>query len=69
MSIKLRWPDHVEESRSAFRILTRKPTGSRLLGTPRRKWEENIRINLQLMNINMRNWLIRLREGIIRESL
>ena len=41
---KLRWACHVtrmEESRSAFEILTGrpKPTGKRYLGKPRRRWE------------------------------
>ena len=31
----------MEESRSAFKILTGKPTGKRLLGRPRRRWEGN----------------------------
>ena len=36
----LRWAGHVarmEEGRSAFKILTRKPTGKRTLGRPRRR--------------------------------
>ena len=36
----------MEEGRSAFIILTGKPTGKRTLGRPRRRWEENIRIDL-----------------------
>ena len=32
-------------SRSAFKILTDKPTGERPLGRPRRRWEDNIRMN------------------------
>ena len=34
----------MEEVRSAFKILTGKPTGKRSLGMPRCKWEDNIRI-------------------------
>ena len=37
----------MEEGRSAFKILTRKPTGKRPLGRPRRRWEDNIRIDLE----------------------
>ena len=33
--------------RSAFKILTGKPIGKRPLGKPRRRWEDNIRMNLQ----------------------
>jgi hypothetical protein len=35
----------MEEGRNAFKILTGKPAGKRPLGRPRRKWEDNIRIN------------------------
>ena len=40
----LRWAGHVarmEEGRSAFKILTGKPTGTRPLRRPRRRWEDN----------------------------
>ena len=43
------WAGHVvrtEEGRSAFKIVTGKPTGKRSLGRPRRRWEGNIRMNL-----------------------
>ena len=47
---RLRWADHVarmEEGRSAFKILTGKPTGKRSLGKPRHRWEDNIRMDLK----------------------
>ena len=47
-SRRLRWAGHVarkEEGRSAFKILTGKPTGKRPLGRPRRRWEDNRRMN------------------------
>jgi hypothetical protein len=34
------------EKRSACRILAGKPEGKRPLGTPRRKWVDNIRMDL-----------------------
>ena len=37
----------MEEGRSAFKILTGKPTGMRPLGRPRRSWEDNIRMDLE----------------------
>ena len=37
----------MKENRSAFKILTGKPTGKKLLGRPRRKWENNIRMDLK----------------------
>ena len=70
-SRRLRWAGHVariEEGRSAFKILTGKPTGKRPLGRPRRRWEANIRMDLA--DVSMRAiGFIRLRIGIIREPL
>ena len=49
-SRRLKWTGHVariEEGRSSFKILTGKPTGKKPLGRPRRRWEDNIRMNLE----------------------
>ena len=54
---------------SAFKILTGKPTGKRPLERPRRRWEENIRMDLEEIGINAGIGLIRLRIGIIGEPL
>ena len=59
-SRRLRWAGHVarmEEGRSAFKILTGKPTGNRPLGRPRRRWEDNIRMGLEKIGINAGNWV------------
>ena len=37
----------MEEGGSAFKILIATPTGERSLGRPRRRWEDNIRIDLR----------------------
>ena len=42
----------MEEGRSAFKILTGKPTGKRPLGRPRRRWEDNIRMDLEEAGVN-----------------
>ena len=47
----------MEEGRSPLKILTGKLTGRRFLGTPRRRWEDNIRIDLKAIRVNMRNWV------------
>ena len=60
ISRRLRWAGHVarmDESRSAFKILTVKPTGKRLLGRPRSRWEDYIKIDLKEICINTRNWV------------
>ena len=59
-SRRLRWAGHVarmEEVRSAFKILTGKPTGNRPLGRSRRRWEDNIRMDLEEISINAGNWV------------
>ena len=45
----------MEEGRSAFKILTGKPTGNIPLRRLRRKWENNIRMDLKEIDINTRN--------------
>ena len=45
----------MEEGRTAFKILTGKPTGKRPLGRPRRRWEDNIRLDLEEIGINAGN--------------
>ena len=42
---------------SPFKILTGTPAGKRSLGSPRRRWEDNIRMDLNEININTRNWV------------
>ena len=59
-SRRLRWARHVarmEEGRRAFKILTGKPTGKRPLGRPRRRWVDNIRMDLEEIGINADNWV------------
>ena len=56
----MRWAGHVStivEGRSAFKILTGTPEGKRALGRPRRRWDDNIRANLNEIGINTRNWV------------
>ena len=43
--------------RSALKILTVKPTGKRPLGRPRRRREDNIRMDLAEIDINVGNWV------------
>ena len=41
----------MKEGRSAFKILTTKPTGKRPLGWPRRRWD------LEVIGIDAGNWV------------
>ena len=47
----------MEEGRSAFKILTGKAAGKRPLGRPRRRWEDNISMDLEEMGINAGKWV------------
>ena len=54
-SRRLRWAGHVarmEEGRSAFKILTEKS-----LGMLWRSWEDNVRMDLEEIGINVGNWV------------
>jgi hypothetical protein len=49
-SRRMRWAGHVArigEKRNAYRILVGKPGGRRPLGRPRRRWVDNIKIDLR----------------------
>jgi hypothetical protein len=47
-SRRMRWAGHVaREGRGAYRILVGRPEGRRPLGRPRRRWEDNIKMDLQ----------------------
>ena len=49
-SKRLRWAGHVarmKEGRGVHKVLVGKPEGKRPLGRPRRRWEDNIKMDLQ----------------------
>ena len=46
-----------DEGRSAFKILTGKPTEKRPLGRPRHGWEDHIRMDLEEIGVNAGNWV------------
>ena len=57
---KLTWAGHVarmEAYKSAFKILKGTHPGRRSIGRPRRRWEDNIRLDLKRIGINTRNWV------------
>ena len=45
----------MEEGRISFKISIGTQAGERPLGRPRRKWEDNIRVDLEEIGINMSN--------------
>jgi len=51
-SRRMRWAEHIArmgERRGAYRVLVVKPEGKCPLGRPRRIWEDNIRMDLQVV--------------------
>jgi len=47
---RIRWAGHVAcmgERRGVYRVLVGKPEGKRLFGRPRRRWEDNIKVDLR----------------------
>ena len=62
------WTGYVARMEEGFKMLTGKSTGQRLLGRPRRRWKDNIRINPK-QNRYQYEELISLRIGIIKEPL
>ena len=56
----LRWAGHVvrmEEDASAFKMLTGTAIEKRPSGSPRRRWEDTIRIDLKEIGISTNNWV------------
>jgi hypothetical protein len=54
----MRWAGHVahmEEGRSIYRVLVGKPEGKRPLGRPRRRWEDNIKMDPRKIGIDGAN--------------
>ena len=51
-SRRMRWAGYVArmgEMRGVYRVLVGKPEGKRSFGRPRRRWEDNIKMDLQEM--------------------
>jgi len=43
----------IGEERGVYRVLVGKPDGNRPLGRPRRRWVDNIRMDLQEVNVGI----------------
>jgi len=62
----MRWTGHVArvgEKRGAYRILVGRPEGKRPLGRPRRRWEDNIKIDMQVVGWGDMDWI-----GLVQET-
>jgi hypothetical protein len=59
-SRRVRWAGHVArmgEDRGLHRVLVGKPGGKRPLGRPRRRWEDNIKMDLQEVGGGRGDWM------------
>jgi hypothetical protein len=66
-SRRLRWAGHVArmgEGRCVYRVLVGRPEGKRLLGRPRRRWEDNIKMDLREIGIDGANWIQLAQESV-----
>jgi hypothetical protein len=57
---KMRWTGHVArmgERRNAYRIFVGKPEEKGQLGRPRRRWEDNIRMDLRKIRWGGMDWI------------
>ena len=59
-SRRMRWVGHAAlmgEERGVYRVLVGKPEGRRPLGRPRRRWVDNIRIDLEEVGCGYMDWI------------
>jgi hypothetical protein len=59
-SRRMRWAWHVVrigEAKNAYRILVGKPEGKRPLGRPRRRWVDNIKMDLREIEWDDVDWI------------
>ena len=48
---------HIWGGRDVYRVLVRKPEGKRPLGRPSRRWEDNIKMDLQEVGCGDMDWI------------
>ena len=56
----------MEQSRNAYRVLVGKPEGNRPLGRPRRRWEDNIKMNLREVDCDPGEWMDLAEDAYVR---
>jgi hypothetical protein len=57
---RLRWAGSVAcmgEGRGVYRVLVGRPEGKRPRGRPRRRWQDNIKMDLRKIGIDGANWI------------
>jgi hypothetical protein len=56
-SRRLRWAGHVARMAEGRSLLVGRPECKRPLGRPRRRWEDNIKLDLREIEIDVANWI------------
>ena len=68
----MRWAGHIArmgERRDVYRVLVGKPEVKRPLGRPRRRWEDNIKMDLQEEGCGSMEWIKLAQEKDNRRAL
>ena len=59
-SRRIRWTGHVArmgERKGVYRVWVGKPEGKRALGRPRRRWKDNIKMDLKEVGCGCMDWI------------
>jgi hypothetical protein len=59
-SMRMRWARHVArmgKGRGVYRVFVGRPEGKRPLARPKRRWEDNIKIDITEIGIDGANWI------------
>jgi transcription termination factor 2 len=65
-SRRMRWAGHVArmgEGRGVYRVLGGSPEGKSLLGRPRRRWKDNIKLDIREIGFDGANWIRLAQDG------
>jgi hypothetical protein len=57
---RMRWTGHVarmKKKKNVYNLLVGKPEGKRALGRPRRRWIDNIKMDLLEIGLNVLDWI------------
>jgi hypothetical protein len=66
-SRRLRWAGHVArmgEGTSVYKVFVWSSGGKRPLGRPRRRWEDNIKLDLREIGVDGANWILPVQDRV-----
>jgi hypothetical protein len=56
------------EGRGVYSVLVGRPEGKRPLGRPRRRWEDNIKLDLKEISMDGANWIRLAKDRVQRRA-